>query len=125
MASRPANWKYLAPAPLPNTTTFAGQTTLAKLPVPELPDTLAKLKDSLKPIAWNAKEYEEAIRKIDEFGRVQGEELQRRLVKRKDESVHWFEEWWDDLAYLSYRDSVRLLYLLYYLCLHPSKMLIN
>ncbi len=106
LSPRPANWKSQAPAPLPGTTTFAGQATLPKLPVPELSDTLAKLKDSLKPIAWSDKEFNEAVAKIDEFGEGLGKELQARLLKRRDETVHWFEEWWDDIAYLPYRDSV-------------------
>ncbi|KAJ3488667.1 hypothetical protein NLI96_g2674 [Meripilus lineatus] len=106
LTSRPANWKSLAPAPLAGGPTFAGQSTLNKLPVPELSETLTKLKDSLKPIAWDEKEYNEVVKKIDEFGKGLGPELQKRLVKRKDETVHWFEQWWDDLAYLTYRDSV-------------------
>ena len=104
---RPPRWKEGAPSPLPGPT-FAAQSSLPKLPVPELSDTLTKLKESLKPIAWTDHEYQEVVRKIDEFGEKKGPELQKRLLARAQEPgrLHWFEEWWDDLAYLGYRDSV-------------------
>lgn len=102
---KPKDWKSRAPAPLPGPT-FAAQATLPKLPVPELSDTIAKLKESLRPIAWSGEEYAEAVKKIDEFASTLGPELQKRLVKRREETDHWFEEWWDELAYMAYRDSV-------------------
>lgn len=106
-ATRPANWKGAAPSPLPGPT-FAAQASLPRLPVPELSDTLTKLKDTLRPIAWTTEEYKDAVRKIDEFGTTTGPELQKRLLARAQEPgrLHWFEEWWDDLAYQGYRDSV-------------------
>jgi len=110
VSSRPANWKAAAPSSLPGIT-FAGQSTLPRLPVPELPDTLAKLKESLKPIAWNESEYAAVEKKIDQFGNALGPELQKRLSARAQSTEHWLEEWWDDIAYLGYRDSVSSLYL--------------
>ena len=105
-AERPPNWKAAAPAPLPGPT-FAAQSSLPKLPVPELSDTLAKLKESLRPLAWNEAEWERVTKRIDHFGEGLGPVLQERLVQRAKEKDHWLEEWWDDLAYLGYRDSVR------------------
>lgn len=104
---RSASWKAVAPSPLPGPT-FAAQSSLPRLPVPQLPDTLTKLKDSLKPLAWNDSEFQAVLRKIDEFGAPggPGTELQKRLQKRREETSHWLEEWWDDIAYLTYRDSV-------------------
>lgn len=102
---RPENWKEAAPASLPGPT-FAAQSSLPKLPVPELSDTLAKLKESLKPIAQDEKEYERVVKRIDEFAVKHGPALQERLVQRAKERDHWLEEWWDDLGYLGYRDSV-------------------
>lgn len=102
---RPANWKELAPAPLPGPT-FAAQSSLPKLPVPELSETLARLKESLRPIARDEKEWENVERRIDEFAQGPGPKLQDQLLQRAQEKLHWLEEWWDDLAYLGYRDSV-------------------
>ena len=101
----PANWKAKAPLSLPGPT-FAAQARLPKLPVPELEQSLRKLKDSLKPIAHHAEEYDAAVAKVDDFARGLGPKLQERLVKRRDETDHWLEEWWDNDAYLAYRDSV-------------------
>ena len=85
------------------------QHTLEKLPVPPLEQTLKKLKASLKPLAWSNDEYNIAEKKIEEFASGIAPELQRRLEARREEPGrdHWLEEWWDDGAYLSYRDSVR------------------
>ena len=108
--TRPANWKSLAPPPRTGPT-FAGQAALPRLPVPALADTAARLKDSLRPIAWSAEEYDAAARAVDAFaGSEFARELQARLVKRSEEPgrVHWLEEWWDDLAYMGYRDSVSI-----------------
>jgi len=101
----PVNWKSKAPLSLPGPT-FAAQARLPKLPVPELEQTLRKLKESLKPIAHYPEEYHAAVAKVDDFARALAPELHTRLLKRRDETDHWLEEWWDNDAYLAYRDSV-------------------
>jgi carnitine O-acetyltransferase len=104
---RPSNWKEQAPEPLPGTLTFASQSSLPKLPVPKLEDTLGRFKESLKPIAWTEEEFKAAAQKIDEFGAGKGKELHERLLKHDQGTKHWLESWWDDGGYLGYRDSVR------------------
>lgn len=101
----PANWKAKAPLSLPGPT-FAAQARLPKLPVPELEQSLGKLKDSLRPIAHSTEEYDAAVAKVDDFAKGLGPKLHERLLKRRDETDHWLEEWWDNDAYLAYRDSV-------------------
>jgi carnitine O-acetyltransferase len=98
--SRPLNWKASAPALPPR------QPSLPKLPIPDLPATLTRLKDALNPLAVSNAEYAVAVSKIDEFGRGAGNVLHNRLLERDAEREHWLEEWWDDIAYLGYRDSV-------------------
>ncbi|KAG6902596.1 hypothetical protein C0995_014603 [Termitomyces sp. Mi166 len=102
-SSRPTAWKAAAAAAPPGTKTFAAE--LPKLPVANLPDTLACLKQSLAPIAWSDEEYAAVSKKIDQFAAGQGPELQQRLLSRAEETRHWLEEWWDDGGYLGYRDS--------------------
>ena len=101
----PTDWKAKAPKSLPGPT-FAAQAELPKLPVPELEQTLRKLKESLKPIAHSAAEYDVAVSKVDNFAQGLAPKLHERLMKRHDETDHWLEEWWDHDAYLAYRDSV-------------------
>jgi carnitine O-acetyltransferase len=103
--SRQSDWKALAPFPHPGPT-FAAQSTLQKLPVPDLQQTLTHLKQSLKPIAWSDTEYEAAVSKIDKFANGLGPRLQDRLLQRQAQTDHWLEEWWDRDMYLAYRGSV-------------------
>ncbi|KAJ8094509.1 hypothetical protein PM082_010943 [Marasmius tenuissimus] len=106
-ASRPENWKAAAPLALdPNGVTYKHQSSLPKLPVPELQDTLRKLKESLQPIAWDEHEWKEVERKVDQFAETQGPVLQERLKEWAKDKDHWLEQWWDDGGYLGYRDSV-------------------
>lgn len=107
---RPIHWKASAPEALPGTLTFGAQTKLPRLPVPNLEDTFSRLKESLKPIAWSESEYASVVSKVDEFAKTKAPELQGRLLARATEHPHWLEEWWDDAAYLGYRDSVSTLY---------------
>lgn len=109
--TRPPNWKAHAPFPPVGNITYAEQDSLPTLPVPALHGTLQKLKTSLKPLAKTSEEYNAALKKIDAFATGPGPTLQRRLEARAAEPgrEHWLEEWWDDLAYMGYRDSVSLL----------------
>ncbi|KAF8623227.1 hypothetical protein AX15_006462 [Amanita polypyramis BW_CC] len=102
--SRPHNWKAAAPDPA-HGITFAAQSNLPKFPLPDLDTTLARLKESLKPIAWSDQEYSVVGKKIDDFASGKGLELQKILLKRYNETPHWLEQWWDDGAYLGYRDT--------------------
>jgi hypothetical protein len=103
---RPTDWKSAAPSPPAGTTTFAAQSSLPKLPVLPLVPTLERLKATLVPIAHTPAELADARRKIDAFANGVGLELQHRLEERVPYKPQWLEEWWDDAAYLSYRDSV-------------------
>jgi carnitine O-acetyltransferase len=102
---RRADWKSLASFSLPGQT-FAGQPHLPKLPVPDLVQSLERLKQSLKPIAWSDSEYEAAVAKVNRFGAGIAPELQQRLLKRREQTEHWLEEWLDRDSYLEYRDSI-------------------
>jgi carnitine O-acetyltransferase len=106
-AARPANWKAAAPAAPPGTHTYAAQPTLPRLPVPPLADTARRLKETLRPLARHDAELAAAERAVDDLaGGALGKALQARLERRKEETEHWLEAWWDDGAYLGYRDSV-------------------
>lgn len=101
---RPFNWKAAAPAGPPGNITFSSY--LPRLPVPDFEQTLAGLKKSLAPIAWSESEYNSVLGKIDDFAEGQGPVLHERLLKHAEEQPHWLEKWWDDMAYLGYRESV-------------------
>ncbi|KAF7309984.1 Carnitine acetyl transferase [Mycena indigotica] len=104
--TQPADWKKAAPEPPANTETFAAQAALPSLPVPDLKETLTRLRQSLKPLAWSKAELDDVEAKITEFENGKAPELHVRLLERSKHHRHWLEEWWDNGAYLSYRDSV-------------------
>jgi carnitine O-acetyltransferase len=68
-------------------------------------------------MAISEQEYSETVKLIDEFGKRGGvgETLQKRLESKREAEEreggrgHWLEEWWDEVAYMGYRDSVRFI----------------
>jgi carnitine O-acetyltransferase len=83
--------------------------SLPRLPVPTLEETAKRYLKSLHPLLSNA-EFEHSQRAVAEFVKPggQGEELQKRLIaKRDDPNVkNWMYDWWNNDAYLAYRDPV-------------------
>ncbi|KAF8063187.1 carnitine acetyl transferase [Lyophyllum atratum] len=94
----------MAPSAPSGTLTFSAD--LPNLPVVDLHDTLARLKQTLFPIAWSSEEYTAVSQKIEDFAVGQGPRLQERLLKHATETRLWLEQAWDDDEYLGYRNSV-------------------
>ncbi|KAI5949866.1 CAT2 [Candida jiufengensis] len=87
--------------------TYKLQSQLPKLPVPELQETASKYIKTIEPFL-NSKQLESSKAKIEEFiqpGGI-GEELQKRLNSFAKGKDNWLAEFWDDYAYMSYRDPV-------------------
>lgn len=85
------------------------QDSLPRLPVPTLEETAKRYLKTLHPLLSSA-EFENSKKAVAEFvepGGI-GSKLQEKLIaKREDPSTrNWIYEWWNDAAYLSYRDSV-------------------
>ncbi|KAK7927718.1 carnitine O-acetyltransferase [Apiospora marii] len=85
------------------------QDSLPRLPVPTLEETSARYIKSLHPLL-SADELASSKKAVEEFvkpGGV-GRKLQEKLVaKREDPNVrNWIYEWWNEAAYLAYRDPV-------------------
>lgn len=85
------------------------QESLPKLPVPTLEETAAKYLKSVRPVA-SKQEFEATEKAVREFVAPggTGQELQKRLEARAaDPKVkNWIYEWWNDAAYLTYREPV-------------------
>lgn len=83
--------------------------SLPRLPVPSLEETAKRYLKSLHPLL-SKDEYAQSSKLVDEFLQPggQGEKLQERLVaRREDPNVrNWIIDWWNDAAYLGYRDPV-------------------
>ena len=83
--------------------------SLPRLPVPTLEETSQRYLKSVHPLL-NPSEYENAKKVVEEFispGSI-AHELQKRLQARREDPKHknWIYEWWNDAAYLTYRDPV-------------------
>jgi carnitine O-acetyltransferase len=85
------------------------QESLPRLPVPTLEETASRYLKSLRPLLTPS-ELETSTRAVEEFikpGGI-GRKLQEKLLARREDPKHknWISEWWNDVAYLSYRDPV-------------------
>ncbi|KAJ2892576.1 hypothetical protein MKZ38_009607 [Zalerion maritima] len=85
------------------------QDSLPRLPVPTLEETSKRYLKTLHPIL-SPGELESSTKAVNEFvapGGV-GEKLQKKLIARREdpECKNWIYDWWNDAAYLTYRDPV-------------------
>ncbi|KAI1821530.1 acyltransferase ChoActase/COT/CPT [Xylaria intraflava] len=85
------------------------QESLPRLPVPTLEETAARYVKSIHPLL-SPVEYATSKKAVAEFIKPggAGEKLQKRLITKREnpETKNWLYEWWNDSAYLSYRDPV-------------------
>lgn len=91
--------------------TYAYQSALQKLPIPDLQDTCRKYLDTVKPL-HTPREHEETVAAVKEFLKTDGPELQERLKRYATTKASYIEQFWYD-SYLHYdnRKSLRLLQL--------------
>ena len=85
------------------------ENSLPRLPVPSLEETSTRYLNSVRPLL-SVDEYQRTKAAVEAFtapGSL-GRELQKRLLARRDapKVKNWLAEWWNDLAYLAYRDPV-------------------
>jgi carnitine O-acetyltransferase len=99
------------------------QSNLPKLPVPDLNETLQKYLNSVRPLVSD-EEFKRTMQAAKEFAAPGGlgQELQKRLLARANDPsiVNWMEEWWNDQAYMGYRDPV-VVYVSYFFAYKDDK----
>jgi carnitine O-acetyltransferase len=83
------------------------QPTLPQLPIPSLSSTLSKYLDTVKPILTPS-QFAHTQRTADAFlSSPLAADLQKRLHDRAERvGDNWLSEWWNDVAYMGYRDPV-------------------
>ncbi|KAI9090270.1 acyltransferase ChoActase/COT/CPT [Phlyctochytrium arcticum] len=92
----------------PNKPLFEHQQSLPKLPVAPLQETAVKYLRSVKAVV-SEQEYAKTEAAVTEFIKPggKGEELHKRLTeKAASEPTSWLYDWWNDWAYMAYRDPV-------------------
>ena len=84
------------------------QDSLPNLPVPPLSSTIAKYLETVQP-HLTAAEFAKTSEAAHAFEKSPiGLELQKRLEARRAEPgmKNWLADWWNDVAYMAYRDPV-------------------
>lgn len=83
--------------------------SLPHLPVPTLQETAKRYLKSVHPLL-SKPEYEATAKAVEEFIAPggPGEALQKRLVARREDPTirNWLAEWWNEGAYMGYRDPI-------------------
>jgi carnitine O-acetyltransferase len=83
--------------------------SLPRLPVPTLEETAKRYLKSVHPLL-SKNEYDATTKAVNEFVAPggPGETLQKRLEARREnpEMRNWIAEWWNEAAYMAYRDPV-------------------
>lgn len=83
--------------------------SLPRLPVPTLEETSKRYLKSVHPLLSKS-EYDATTKAVNEFVAPggPGETLQKRLIERRErpEVKNWIYEWWNEAAYMAYRDPV-------------------
>ncbi|KAF4583809.1 Carnitine O-acetyltransferase mitochondrial [Pleurotus pulmonarius] len=82
------------------------QAGLPTLPVPSLPSTLSKYLETLEPVTSPA-DMDKSVSRVSEFrSSAIAQTLQDRLLARASKCDNWLSEWWNEAAYMGYRDPV-------------------
>lgn len=107
--------------------TLRFEASLPRLPVPDLKDTASRYLKSLRPLLSKS-DYARTNKIVHHFtkrGSI-GPELQERLQARRDDPncKNWLYEWWNETAYLSYRDPV-VPYVSYFYSHRDAEKLLN
>ncbi|KAF2034239.1 acyltransferase ChoActase/COT/CPT [Setomelanomma holmii] len=83
--------------------------SLPRLPIPTLEETAKRYLQSVHPLL-SKNEFDATTKAVKEFVAPDGpgEKLQKRLIERRErpDVKNWIYEWWNDAAYMSYRDPV-------------------
>lgn len=84
------------------------QASLPRLPIPDLASTCSKYLDTVEPLV-TPDAFARTRASVSEFlASPLAAELQRRLQDRAADpaTASWLSEWWNDAAYMGYRDPV-------------------
>lgn len=100
------------------------QESLPRLPVPPLSSTIAKYLETVQPHLTPA-EFAKTKESANAFEKsALGQELQKRLQSRREEPgmKNWLADWWNDAAYMGYRDPVVVYVSYFYVHLADKKI---
>ncbi|RUS69518.1 hypothetical protein EGW08_022718 [Elysia chlorotica] len=82
--------------------TFSVQTSLPRLPVPALEQTLNRYLDTCRPLL-DDQQFKTTSELVQKFKEKEGPELQKLLEERATKHTNWLSDWWKSVAYLDSR----------------------
>lgn len=100
-----------APCQVNHVRKYATESSLPKLPVPELKDTLERLKVACTPFVADQDEYKAFAKLISDFTQEggTGNKLYNLLKTKSTQSTNWLShDWWLNKAYLEGRDPIMI-----------------
>ncbi|KAI5474216.1 acyltransferase ChoActase/COT/CPT, partial [Pseudohyphozyma bogoriensis] len=111
------------PAEVPTQAAPQQQRHAAETSVPKLEESIQKALKSCKAVAESEAEWEQLVSKAKVFGEKGGigEKLPDQAWRGNED---WISEWWDQGAYMTYRDSVvvNVSYLLWFQAPSPKRL---
>lgn len=85
---------------------YASESTLPQLPVPTLSSTFHKYLETLTPLL-SQEELANSEKLVKDFLSSDiAQTLQARLEARASENESWLSDWWNEAAYMGYRDRL-------------------
>lgn len=97
----PLTWLFSGRSPQ----LYSFQSSLPKLPVPAVKDTLDRYLRSMRPLL-NDEEYDDFTKLAQEFETTIATRLQRYLQLKSWWSTNYVSDWWEEFVYLHCRDPI-------------------
>jgi len=97
----PLTWLFSGRSPQ----LYSYQSSLPKLPVPSVRDTLTRYLRSMKPLLSD-EEYDDMEKLAQEFQETIASRLQKYLVLKSWWSTNYVSDWWEEFVYLHSRDAI-------------------
>jgi len=85
---------------------YSYQSSLPRLPLPALKDTIRRYLRSIKPLCSSEEHYKDIERKAIEFQRGIGPKLQLYLHLKSWMSTNYVSDWWEEYVYLRARSPL-------------------
>lgn len=85
---------------------YSYQSSLPRLPLPDLKDTIQRYLRSIKPLCTSEEHYKDVERKAIEFQNGIGPKLQRYLHLKSWMSTNYVSDWWEEYVYLRARSPL-------------------
>ena len=104
---------------------YSFQSSLPKLPVPSVKETLERYLKSMRPLL-NDQEFEDFTKLAEEFETTIATRLQRYLQLKSWWSTNYVSDWWEDFVYLHCRyDSLHDSYCMTHIELIRDPIMVN